>query len=149
MKGVVLPALALAALAAGCDSGGDPEPAPREQPADAKVIRGWAAAVNDGSYDAAASFFARGAIVEQSQAVRLATREQAVAFNRSLPCRSTVTGVREEGRTTVASFKLRVGPAGTRANCDSTVRVRFTIERGKFTVFRQLPEKPQPQGQAA
>ena len=140
-------ALSLLALA-GCAGESDERPAPKRTPNEG-VIRGWNAALNASRYDEAADFFARGAVVDQGTPISLPNHRAAVAFNRSLPCRSTVTEVREEGRTTVAAFKLRVGPGGTRRGCDETVRVRFTIRKGKFAVFEQLPEPDAPRGEPA
>jgi hypothetical protein len=39
----------------------------------------------------------------------------------------------------LATFKLRKGPGGP---CSGLVKVRYTIEKGKFTEWRQLPESP-------
>ncbi len=139
---VLLAALALA----GCDSGDDEakrERSPAAEPAEAKAIRSWSAAVNAGRYRRAASFFAEGAIVEQIEEVRLRDREAAIAFNRGLPCRADVTEVRDEGRTVIAAFRLRDGPGGP---CEGDARVRFRLRDGKFTEWRQLSESPAPPG---
>ncbi len=67
------------------------------------------------------------------------TRAEAVRFNRELPCLADLADVEDEGRTTLATFQLYDGPGG---HCEGTVRVRFTIEQRRFTVFRQLPDTP-------
>jgi SnoaL-like domain len=133
--------LALAALA-GCggSDGDDEDPRPLS---DERLIRGWIASLNAGDYEAAASFFARGAVVEQVREFRLPGRDAAKRFNSSLPCRGDVTNVKDEGRTTLAAFRLRRGPGGP---CRGEVRVRFTIRKGKFTEWRQLPEPQVPPG---
>jgi hypothetical protein len=143
-------ALAVAAAAAlfGCggeDNGVRSAP-PSARASDASVIRGWIAALNRSDYERAASYFARGAIVEQVVTFRLRDRASAIAFNRSLPCRADVTDIDDEGRTTLAAFRLRQGPGGPGARCDGSARVRFTIRSGKFTEWRQLPEPPPPAG---
>ncbi len=140
--------LVSAALVAGCNGGDGAEPKPKPKPrtSDAAVIRGWSDAINAGRYERAARFFARGAIVDQGAPVRLRTRAAAVAFNRSLPCRATVTEVRAKGKTTIATFRLRAGPSKRRQGCEADVRVSFTIRKGKFTVFRQLPGDARPGG---
>jgi hypothetical protein len=143
-------ALALVAAVAGCAGSSDeperePQPAP-ERFSDARVIRGWIAALNAGSYESAASYFARGAVVEQTREFRLTSREEAVVFNQSLPCRGDVAATKDEGRTTLATFRLRRGPGGP---CHGTVRVRCTIRAGKFTQWRQLPEAPPPRGEVS
>ena len=133
---------------AGCDSGSDDEaataPAPREdEPGYGRVIRDWSKAINAERYDRAASFFAPGAIVEQGREFRLADREAAVVFNRTLPCKADVTDVDGEGDSLLAAFRLREGPGGS---CDGSARVRFRFRNGKFTEWRQLPEAEAPPG---
>lgn len=148
-------ALALVAVAlTGCDgSGGDDEKPKRsqqesaaEKPSDARIIRAWSRALNSRNYDLAAAFFAPKAIVDQGTPFRLPNRAAAVAFNRSLPCKGTITEVEDEGATSLASFRLSKGPGGP---CRGRARVRFTIRDGKFREFRQLPGAPIPQGDAA
>jgi hypothetical protein len=134
-------ACALATIAlVGCgDSNGD-----GERPlSDERLIRGWIASLNAGDYEGAASFFAQGAVIEQMSEFRLPDREAAEHFNRSLPCRADLTDVDDEGRTTLAAFRLRRGPGGP---CSGGARVRFTIRKGKFTEWRQLPEPDAPPG---
>jgi ketosteroid isomerase-like protein len=131
-------ALAIAVMAiavAGCGGGSDEQPVPK--PTDREVIRGWIAALNASDYVAAASYFAKDAIVEQTDELRLHTRDEAEGFNQSLPCRADLTDTEDEGKTTLAAFRLRAGPGGP---CHGSVRVRFTIKNGKFTEWRQLPE---------
>jgi hypothetical protein len=132
----------------GCGGGGSPDPAPPVPP-DARIIRAWVEAVDRADYETAGSFFAPGALVQQVEVFRLRDHKAAVAFNRSLPCRAKLTKVKDEGRTTIGTFKLRVGPAGTKRGCDSTVRVRFRLRKGRFAEWRQLPERPAPEGQTA
>ncbi|HYI36235.1 MAG TPA: nuclear transport factor 2 family protein [Thermoleophilaceae bacterium] len=117
------------------------------EPPEAAAIRGWSDALNSGRYSRAASFFARDAIVDQGQPIRLPDRSAAVAFNRSLPCHATVTQVKDEGRTVVAAFKLRPGSGPKRA-CDSNARVRFRFSGHKFTEWRQLLEPEAAPGQS-
>lgn len=157
-------ALALALTAgpalAGCGSAeeprlGEPRDAPGAaegpapgQSADERVIRGWSRAVNLGEYERAAGFFERGAVVEQLTEIRLATRQDAVEFNRSLPCRADVTDVEREKGSTLAAFRLREGRTG---ECEEggRARVRFVIRDGKIREWRQLPTSPTPPGEVA
>ncbi len=118
------------------------------EPPEAAAIRGWSDALNARQFNRAASYFARGAIVEQGQPIQLPGRRAAVAFNKSLPCRATVTDVEDEGRTVVAAFKLRPG-SGPRSSCDASARVRFKFSGNKFTEWRQLAEPPPAPGQSA
>ena len=140
--------LVLVALA-GCGTAAQQQkeaPKPKPAASDEQLIRGWSRALNEGDYPKAAGFFARGAVVEQSRATRLSSRAEAITFNRGLPCRADVTGVEDEGRTSLASFSLRRGPGGP---CKGSASVRFTIRHGKFTQWRQLPEAPAPPGDTA
>jgi len=137
-----LAAAALLAVAiAGCGGGSErsqqTSPSPAAKHTDKQLIRGWLAALNAGDYVSAASFFARGAIVQQAEVFRLRDRAAAERFNSRLPCKGTLGKVRDEGRTSLADFHLRRGPGG---NCHGLVQVRFTIRDGKFTEWRQLPE---------
>jgi hypothetical protein len=156
-------AVVLAAGLTGCSLSGDhsqsdpaeaptatatgPEAAPAKprpgEPPEAAQIRGWSRELNAGHFEQAASFFARNAVVEQVQKVRLPDRSAAVDFNRSLPCRADVTDVKSEGRTVVAAFRLRPGK-GPKSACDSAARVRFRFSGGKFTEWRQLMEPAAP-----
>jgi hypothetical protein len=118
------------------------------QSAEERVIRRWSMAVNLGEYERAAAFFERGAVVEQLIEIRLATREDAVEFNRSLPCRADVTDVQREKRSTLAAFRLREGRTG---ECEEggRARVRFVIRDGEIHEWRQLPTPPAPPGEVA
>ncbi len=122
-----------------------PEPGD-DEPDEAEAIRAWSSALNDGDFAQAASFFADGAVVEQLGETRLDDREDAVAFNRSLPCKADVTDVEDEGDTVLASFRLRDGPGGP---CQGGAQVRFRFEDGKFAEWRQLPQPAAPEGDIA
>lgn len=151
-----LAALAVsAALIAGCGGGsgsGDPK-APPPKPSDAvasgeAVIRGWTEAIYRGDFERAARYFAKDAIVQQSETIYLRTHRDAVAFGLSLPCRAKVTSIKPEPRgVLLASFKLFPGLAGTCPQGGSA-RVRFYIRHGLIETWRQLPEAPQPKGQS-
>jgi hypothetical protein len=131
------------ALVAGCDLGEAPrEPSPAAT--EKRVVRQWITALNEGDYGQAARYFAKGAIVDQGQPIKLRDAAAARLFNASLPCRATLTKVEDEpGPKALASFALRAGPGGP---CDGTVMVRVTIEDGRFTEWRQLPEASEPTG---
>ena len=129
--------IAVLALA-GCDSGSE------EEQGEEQAIRAWSKALNEERYDRAASFFAEGAIIEQSREIRLEDRGDAIAFNRSLPCKATVTDVDDEGDTVLAAFRLRGSPIG---GCDGgSARVRFRFRDGKFIEWRQLAAPEAPSG---
>jgi hypothetical protein len=143
---------ALAVLVAGCGGASEkPSPPPHRTgllPGES-VVRGWTEALYNGQYERAANYFARGAIVQQSETVVLTTHIKALAFNLSLPCRAKVTGVKQEPRgVLLASFKLFPGRGGGCAR-GGTARVRFFVRHGKIESWRQLPEAPTPPGQSA
>jgi hypothetical protein len=137
---------------AGCGGGSEkhsPTPPQVHRPLPGEsVVRGWTEALYKGQYERAANYFARGAIVQQSQTVVLTTHIKALAFNLSLPCRAKVTDVKQEPRgVLLASFKLFPGRGGLCAK-GGTARVRFFIRHGKIESWRQLPEAPTPPGQS-
>ena len=150
MRPALLTAVALALVAlAGCDS--DSPPAEQETAGsrftyEERVIRGWLLALEREDYDGAAYYFAPGALIDQGDPYRLKDQSAARTFNAGLPCRADLTGAKDEGRTVLASFRLRRGPGGP---CRGIVRVRFTIHEGKFREWRQLPEERPPAGEPA
>jgi hypothetical protein len=143
--------LALAVLA-GCDSS-SPDPVhAKPDPLhsyEGRVIRGWLLALERQDYEQAAYYFAPGAIIDQGHPFRLRTPAQARDFNASLPCRADLVRLRDEGRRVLATFALHEGPGG---GCSGLVKVRYTIRKGKFTEWRQLPNirrEPAPPRSAA
>ena len=133
---VWLLALTTAVLAVG---GCGDEP-PREDPE--AVIRGWSRATNAGDYDRAGAFFAPNAVVAQVEDMRLRGPADGARFSASLPCEADVTRVAAEGRTWLATFRLRDGTT----RCTGTAEVRFAVRDGKLTEWRQLPPPPPPSG---
>ena len=119
------------ALAAGCD---DEQPSGVHSP-EGVMIRDWLLAVKNGDYDHAADFFARGAIIDQGRPFRLNSRAAARFFNATLPCHADLVRLRDEGEMVLATFRLEAGPGGP---CKGRVQVRYTIEDGRFTEWRQL-----------
>jgi len=133
---------------AGCSSGSDPSPPPpKPDPLhtyNGRVIRGWLLSLEREDYTQAAYYFAPNALIDQGHPYRLKNKSEAFAFNASLPCRADLIAMRGGGHShhVLATFKLRRGPGG---KCSGLTRVRYTIENGKFTAWRQLPdleEKP-------
>ncbi len=125
-------ALAIVLLvAAGC-GGGDPSPE--------SVVRAWSEALNTGNDEAAADLFAPGAeVIQGDLRGRLRTRSDAVRFNRSLPCSGRIVRVESEEDGVTATFLLGDRP---RSACDAPgveVRAYFRVEKGKITLWHQLP----------
>ena len=107
-------------------------------------MRAWITALNEGDYDRAARYFAKGAIVDQGRPIKLPNAAAARFFNRSLPCRAELVDVDDEpGPRALASFTLSEGPGGP---CEGRARVRVTVKDGLFTEWRQLPEGAEPSG---
>lgn len=132
-------ALALLALA-GCGGGSGSDARSDEE----QAVRDWLAALNAEKYERAASYFADGAIVEQSRVIKLRNSTDAIAFNRSLPCKGEVADVDDERDTLLVSFRLRGPELG---GCvGGSARVRFKFRDGKFSEWRQLPEPATPPG---
>jgi hypothetical protein len=126
----------------GCDSASsEPKPDPKPDPLhtyEGRVIRGWLLALDRQDYEQAAYYFAPGAIIDQGHPYRLRDQSAARAFNASLPCRADLVDLKHERGRVLASFRLRRGPGG---DCSGVVKVRYTIRKGKFTEWRQLPSE--------
>ncbi len=133
-------AVALVATAAlsGCAGNDDDPPGGIHSP-EGVMIRDWLMAVEHYDFSHAADFFAPGAIIDQSgPPYRLRNRRAARAFNATLPCHAELIALLDEGASKVlATFRLKPGPGGS---CTGTARVRYTIEDGRFTEWRQLTE---------
>jgi hypothetical protein len=143
-------ALVALLLLAGCSGESDSQPEPLPPPVqrgaeyEERVIRGWLLALERDDYVHAAEFFAPNALIDQGDPYRLRGQSDARIFNASLPCRAELVDVADEpGPRSLATFSLREGPGG---ECTGRVKVRFTIVKGKFTVWRQFPEEPEPEG---
>jgi hypothetical protein len=133
-------AVVLLALA-GCNS---PSIEKRSDPLhtyNGRVIRGWLLSLDRQDYTQAAYYFAPNALIDQGRPYRLRTQSDAFAFNASLPCRAELVRMQGGGHAhhVLAVFRLREGPGGP---CSGLTRVRYTIEKGKFTEWRQLPDEP-------
>ena len=143
MRRAAVVLLALAAPAAGCGGGGGDEPKDGLHSDAGVMIRDWLGAVEHRDFGRAASFFARNALIDQGQPIRLPDAAAARFFNETLPCHADLIALRDEaGPKVLATFRLRAGPGGP---CDGEVKVRYTIVGGKFTEWRQLPQRePDP-----
>ena len=137
--------VALTVLAlAGCTSSSDDPPAQKPDPLhtyNGRVIRGWLLSLERQDYEQAAYYFAPNALIDQGHPYRLKTKSEAFSFNAGLPCRADLIRLQGGGHAhhVLATFKLREGPGGP---CSGLTRVRYTIEKGKFTEWRQLPDSP-------
>jgi hypothetical protein len=138
-------AVVLVAIA-GCNSDSADPPAKPDplHTYNGRVIRGWLLSLDREDYTQAAYYFAPNALIDQGHPYRLKDQSEAMAFNASLPCRAELVGMRGGGHAhhVLATFKLRRGPGG---KCSGFTRVRYTIENGKFTEWRQLPDATGPE----
>lgn len=139
-----------AAVVAGCGgSPGDkpaPKPAPRtaghpSKDADVRVIKGWVDTLRAGRVDAAASYFAVPALVQNgTPPIRLRTRAQVRLFNEALPCGARLLRTFQSGRYVAATFKLTERPGG---HCGrgrgSEAATAFVIRGGKIVEWRRVP----------
>ena len=128
---------------AGCSTSSDDPPAKPDplHTYNGRVIRGWLLSLEREDYEQAAYYFARNALIDQGRPYRLKSKSDAFAFNAGLPCLADLIGMKGGGHAhhVLAIFKLRRGPGGP---CSGLTRVRCTIEEGKFTEWRQLPDEP-------
>lgn len=105
-----------------------------------QVVRAWSRALNAGNNKAAARLFAQGAIVAQGgvQFV-LATREDAVLWNKWLPCSGHIVEVTVEADVATAVFSLGHRPM---SRCDAPpgtlAAARFTVRAGKIVGWEQI-----------
>jgi hypothetical protein len=106
---------------------------------DEDVVRAWSTALNAGDNEAAADLFAPGAqVVQGGRTIRLATHDDAVAWNASLPCSGEIVEVETEGDTVTATFVL---DDRTTSPCDAPgaqATAAFHIEDGKIVLWHQL-----------
>ena len=135
--------LAVLALA-GCNSSSSDEPDRQADPLhtyNGRVIRGWLLSLERQDYEQAAYYFAPNALIDQGHPYRLKTKSEAFSFNAGLPCRADLIRMQGGGHAhhVLATFRLREGPGGP---CSGLTKVRYTIEKGKFTEWRQLPDSP-------
>jgi hypothetical protein len=149
--------LLVSAATAGCGAGDDDPDVdlgiqvPEGTHEEVVVIDGWVKTLSRGDVTGAAEFFALPSIAENgTPPLRLSTRRDAVAFNRSLPCGATLVRAQPDGELITATFRLTERPGG---DCGSgvggMVRTSFRIEDGKITEWRRLPDagdEPDPGG---
>jgi hypothetical protein len=132
MRRAAIALLAAAAALAGCHS----QPAPHVESPASRLIRDWLMALDHGDYGHAARFFAPGAVIYEGRPFRLDKPGERRFFNATLPCRANLLGVKHERRgRVVATFRLKAGPGGA---CGGLSRIRYRIERGRFTEYRLL-----------
>ena len=128
------------------------EPVPPEL---ANVVLAWSDALNRNDNEAAARYFAPGAIIRQSQEYRLDDAEIATTWNDGLPCAGKVVELRMVDIAVVAIFVLGERPGH---QCDAPgqrAAAAFVIEDGLIRLWQQVavpdegtPTTPTPDGTA-
>ena len=109
-------------------------------PADVEVISAWAETLAAGDVEGAAEFFALPSVAENGPLVTaIETREDAIAFNQSLPCGATVVAAQTTGSFTTATFALAERPGGDCGpGVGGSAETSFTIENGKISEWRRV-----------
>jgi hypothetical protein len=115
-------------------------------PATVRVIKGWADELRAGDVAAASERFALPSVVQNgTPPLRLSTRGQVEAFNRSLPCGARLTDAVAVDRFTIATFKLteRPGPGECGSGVGETAKTAFVVRRGLITQWRRVVDSGQ------
>ncbi|HEY7268026.1 MAG TPA: hypothetical protein VH501_10040 [Solirubrobacterales bacterium] len=145
----ILGALGVIAIS-GCGSSGDKQAdttvAGGADPATVQVIKGWADELRAGDVAAASEHFALPSVVQNgTPPLRLSTRGQVEAFNRSLPCGARLTDAVAVDRFTIATFKLteRPGPGECGSGVGETAKTAFVVRKGLITQWRRVVDADQ------
>jgi hypothetical protein len=133
-----------AAVLSGCGSS-DQSTVPGGANADAvQVIKSWADELRAGDVAAASDRFAIPSIVQNGTLpLRLTSRAQVEAFNRSLPCGAKLTRAVTSGRFTIATFELteRPGPGDCRGGVGETAKTAFVIHDGRIAEWLRVAQQ--------
>jgi hypothetical protein len=140
---------------------GVPNPPPsgrRASPDAVRVIRAWSDALRTGQVKTAAGYFSvpsemvNGAGPGGTVAlIHIASRQQALAANQSLPCGAKLVSADQRGRYVNALFRLtgRSGPGGD-ATCGGaqgqTARTNFLIADNRIIEWIRAPDDPGDNG---
>ncbi len=109
-------------------------------PEDLAVIEDWSRTLSEGDVEGAASYFATPSTAENGPVrIEIETLEDAVAFNRTLPCGAEVISAQTVGEFTSATFRLSERPGG---GCGSgvggTASTSFVIEGDEIVEWRRI-----------
>lgn len=125
--------LALALTACGGHRSASPE----------QVARAWSAALNRDDNKTAASLFARNAQVIQDSVVELVSKDDALRWNRLLPCGGAILGVtRQSDDTVLVTFQLKERPFHICDGPGQQAAAIFRVQDGKIVVWHQVPPPP-------
>ena len=142
--------LTLTLSACGEDSAPESQVPGDADPAAVRVIDAWTRALDRGDIDAAARYFAIPADTQNGIALRLHSRDDARAFNQSLPCGAELLSAKQKGTYTIATFRLTERPGAGKCGSGAGARAAtaFLIEDGAIAEWRRVPlpgeENPAP-----
>jgi hypothetical protein len=150
-KALVTSVVALALIAAGCGGGdqstttsaqtpaAEPEVADAD-PDDVEVISGWVDALRAGDTERAAGYFAIPSTAENGPLLtEIESKQDALAFNESLPCGAKLISARSEGDFTTATFRLTERPGGDcGTGTGAKASTSFEIEGAKIVEWRRV-----------
>jgi hypothetical protein len=143
----VLAAIGIAALSGCGSSGNDSDKIPGgADPDTVQVIKGWADELRAGDVAAASQRFALPSVVQNgTPPLRLTSRRQVEAFNRSLPCGAKLTEAVAADRFTIATFVLteRPGPGECGGGVGETAKTAFVVREGLITQWRRVVDTDQ------
>ena len=108
-----------------------------------QVARAWSAALNRDDNQAAAKLFAKNAQVIQDSVKELVTPDDALRWNRLLPCGGTIIGVSVQRKDTVlVVFQLKERPAHACDGPGQEAAAIFRVHDGKIVLWHQVPPPP-------
>ena len=108
-----------------------------------QVARAWSAALNRDDNKGAAALFAKNAQVIQDSVLELPTQDDAVRWNRLLPCGGTIVGVTvQRADTVLVTFQLKERPFHACDGPGQEAAAIFRVEHGKIVVWHQVPPPP-------
>jgi hypothetical protein len=134
-------AIALAGCGGGSSGSGDHVIAGDADPGDIRVIDGWVTALGHGHVKAAAGYFAIPSVAENGPVLlHIRSRDDALRFNRSLPCGARLVRAETIGEFTTATFRLteRPGPGTCGAGTGEMAKTSFVIRGGKIAQWRRV-----------
>ena len=117
-------------------------------PARAKVIRAWSAAMRASDVEAANALWAPPAKVQNGTPVlTLETRAAIGVFNGSLPCGSVVTSAGgAPGGFTIATFRLTDRKGSKCDGAGNTARTAILVRDDRIVEWYRLPDDPNAPG---
>ncbi|UJA20071.1 hypothetical protein HJD18_07480 [Thermoleophilia bacterium SCSIO 60948] len=108
------------------------------------VIERWSETLRGGDERGAAELFATPSLVDNGTGpLSIETTDDALAFNRSLPCGAVLLGTEARGELTIATFRLteRPGSGTCGPGVGSRARTAFEVADGSITVWQRVPTR--------